>query len=330
MTYPTIVHCWNVGHGEATLVEFPSVRKIHIVDFGSNCFRRPPSEHLSEVLYQALCIIRGYNENEIDIIITHLHYDHYSLIPYVISLKDKVNAVYLPVIPKEPTEVREKVCFLLVLQAELLRTLTIRFEKSEAILEDLTRKAKKVYLVGRGNIIRIDRSRKLYIRVLWPPYTLPPKLAEKALAKLGPLYEKARRLAEYMQVGDKVQRQAQKLSEYLERKVPSVKNNIESLESESEEPVEVEYQELISLPVLHPPYLAGLRIIEEFLEEFRDAVNDLSLVLEYYNNQKKFALIPGDNSKSVLDCLLELERFRLEQKPQLKHVVFLRGAHHGT
>ncbi len=65
----------------------------------------------------------------------------------------------------------------------------------------------------------------------------------------------------------------------------------------------------------------------EVLTQFRDAINDLSLVLKYYHHDNALALIPGDNSQQVLDYLSKLEQCRFIRDRQL---VFLRGSHHGT
>ena len=49
----------------------------------------------------------------------------------------------------------------------------------------------------------------------------------------------------------------------------------------------------------------------EFLNQFRDAVNDLSLVLKHYYHDIPLTLILGDNSDTVLDLLLSLEKTEL-------------------
>ena len=65
------------------------------------------------------------------------------------------------------------------------------------------------------------------------------------------------------------------------------------------------------------------------LEEIRDAVNDLSLVLKHHYDSCRYALalVPGDNSRSVLD---ELSRLEWREPPYYKRVLFLRVAHHDT
>jgi len=325
------IYCWNVGRGEATVLAFPTANRVHIVDFGTMSQGLEISrEHIVRGVSEANNILEGYGS--ISAVVTHLHYDHYSLIPLVIGSR-MLDELYLPIIP-EPPDIRRMVIELLVLQRIVL-------EKSGIVRGELAQKAKRVYLVGRGVSIEVDASRKLYAKVLWPPPYLSAELAEKVREKLKPLYDEFKDVAkrvvgEWVDIEVEVRRRANELLEYLESRARFRGKQ----ELESVEPIEAE----VSLPL--PVYSSTSEIggeteasrlapqIEHLIERFRDAVNDLSLVLKYYHRYgfkdvRVLALIPGDNSQEVLNHLYQLEIQELKSEPWLRFVVFLRGAHHG-
>jgi hypothetical protein len=66
----------------------------------------------------------------------------------------------------------------------------------------------------------------------------------------------------------------------------------------------------------------------EALVKISDALNDFSLILEYYYNNEPIIVIPGDNSDDVLNYVGNLEEKHIGGN--VRDVVFLRGAHHGT
>jgi len=318
------VYCWRVGWGEATILRFPDLGRAHIVDFGTMSRQ---FNNLYDVVRQTSRILEGY---ETDAIITHLHCDHYSLIPFV-SGSPTLNAVYIPVIPG-PSEIRERVCYLLALQDALLTLMHLALMHPGSTLNEIARKSKKVYAVGRGSIIPVGNSRAVYARILWPPPTLPPDLAKRVRKEMERPFEKSKELAKIMQIEEEVEERAQKLKEYFDR-ITESRENAERLELG--EPIEVD-RETFMLPAQYTRKVEEVAAqylaleAQEFLVGLKDALNDMSLVVKYYCGEAALALIPGDNSEAVLNNLYDLEQQELYKRPWARHVVFMRGAHHGS
>lgn len=96
----------------------------------------------------------------LDTIITHLHYDHFSLIP-CITCKASIRFLYIPAIPLEPQKVYERALYLLALDFILYRD----------ILKEVFDKVQCINIVFRGCEIRVND--KVRVRILWPPLKLP-------------------------------------------------------------------------------------------------------------------------------------------------------------
>ena len=189
-------------------------------------------------------------------------------------------------------------------------------------------RSQKAYLLYRGCHITLGGG--FHARALWPPRELPRLIAEKAIKKLEPVYEKAKKLIE--RAKDIREKEVRELAETIEQQLGA--NTSEEKHSERRE------LEPTPEPREPPPILPTFVKREEpqrewnlskeeqkLLESIGDAVNDLSLVLKYYYRSHALALIPGDNPEYVLDHLSQLEH---NEPAHHKHIVFLRGAHHGT
>ena len=305
--------CWNVGRGEATIMCSQNV--AHIIDFGSTALPK----HYIFAINTARKIIQQHNR--VTAVITHFHYDHYSLIPHVVESKT-IDTVFVPGIPF-PKPIAEMVCYLLAVQAILLH------RRGQVILDDIAKRTRKVYFAYRGTTFKLTSN--LHAHVLWPPPRLPPSIAKKVIRKLKPAYEKAKKLVEKANIVEQVGSKASELYERIKSIVERVSARNKQIEA-----IEADSEFLSSLPTLAkietlredlPKDAEEDTKESELLAFIRDALNDMSLVLKYYYRDKAFAVIPGDNSNSVLDYLSILQRN--EQKFQ-RHVVFLRGSHHGT
>jgi len=79
-----------VGWGEATITFFYDYEIAQIIDFGINL---PPNKKVYTAISGAKHVCRRCNI--IDDVITHFHYDHYSLIPLILNSKS-VRATYIP------------------------------------------------------------------------------------------------------------------------------------------------------------------------------------------------------------------------------------------
>ena len=174
------VSCWNIGRGEATIVSFPT-SEAQIIDFGTN---NPLARQALRAIKEARFLLTNYGE--VDAVITHLHYDHYSLIPHILGSRN-LRTTYLPLIP-EPKPVMKMVSFLLAYEALIL------LRSGQAALDEIASETQATYLVGRGALIKLRDG--FSARVLWPPPTLPEPIAKKVVEKLKPVYDKARRLVE--------------------------------------------------------------------------------------------------------------------------------------
>jgi len=284
---------------------------VEIVDFGTNFFH---PLNARRAIREATNVIGGYNF--VDAVITHLHYDHYSLIPHILGTKT-LRMVYLPLIPK-PKRIRDMVCKLMALQSVIL------LRSGKATLDEIAKKAQAACLICRGN--SITPAKGFNVKVLWPPPTLPSPIAERVQEKLEAVYQKAEKLMEMTNVKDEVERKAEKIKNIVE-------DCARKLEENERKPIEIGSLPIFptltaeSLRQRQSPEAMMMQLEREVLAHFRDAINDLSLVLKYYHYDNAVALIPGDNSRQVLDYLSRLEKCRFIRHRQL---VFLRGAHHGT
>lgn len=304
------ISCWNVGHGEATIMS--SQDTAHIIDFGSTAL---PKRYGFTPINVARKIIQQHGK--VTVTITHFHYDHYSLIPHVVESKT-IDAVFIPVIPS-PKPITKMVCYLLVVQEILLR------QSGQAVLNDIAKKARRAYFVYRGVSFRLTNGLRMHI--LWPPLQLSPDIARKVMQKLEPAYEKAKKLVEKAKIAEQVSSKAEELYE----EIGSVIGRIQARD-ERTEAVEASNGVLSSLPTLIKIEVLkeGLRLSTEelkLLDSIRDALNDMSLVLKYYYRGRALALIPGDNSDKILDYISLLQR---NEQVSRRRVIFLRGSHHGT
>ena len=286
-----------------------------IIDFGTN---PPLSSEARYAVSDAKNICRSCDI--VDAVITHFHYDHYSLIPHILNSK-LIRATYIPPIPR-PKPVMRTVLYLMATQAELL------LMKGMVALGEIAKHSQRVHFVYRGVKISLNH-RGLYMRILWPPLELPPDIAEKAMEKLRPAYEKAKKLVEKAEIENRVERRFRELYEAVNSTLREIGKHVE--EDGRAEPIEAGEGVSFSLPTMikeavdERQYFSSEEL--EFLEKFRDAVNDFSLVLKHYYRGMPLTLIPGDNSDYILDLLSRLEK----NEPKIhKHVVFMRGSHHGT
>ncbi|RLE86252.1 MAG: hypothetical protein DRJ67_07700 [Thermoprotei archaeon] len=166
----------------------------------------------------------------------------------------------------------------------------------------------------------VDHGYGVKARILWPPLTLPPSIAEHVKAKLAPVYERAKELIKKADLERHVKEYVKELSTLY---VP---------EPSSEEPIRVEVPEALPTYALKEGigYPTKQRGLVAFLHRVGEAINDMSLIIKFYLGDCSWGLVPGDNSDMILDYLAEIETGDFRLNPLEKHLLFLRGAHHGT
>jgi len=316
------IHVWSVpSRGEATVILFPNANLLHIVDFGS----KNPEEHLSSNAVNEFCKVyrnaycRCYQN--IDLYITHFHYDHFSLIPFINCVKQFRN-IYVPGIPIEPREVLRKALSFFALGYIILETISWRIKKSKA-LESIVSKSrdKQLRFLYRGMEQIINNDIK--VRIVWPPQSLLDHVSDKVLKKLEEKFNQL--IKELHDAGFKIN-------------INELEDHVKMLEEiylkAIEEKIPFEFSEYF-VPSIIPYILPEITPNERFLiSRIYDALNDFSLVLEYYYKYQPLIVIPGDNSNKILDYIKNLEILNLRANnidlSNERKIIFLRGAHHGT
>jgi len=205
----------------------------------------------------------------------------------------------------------------------------------------------KVIMLYRGNTVDINGG--MYIRVVWPPEEFPLEKLGKKIEELKERYneivellKKACELAREQELFKELCKDVESIEEIVER----LSNNLEELHRNKEKekgyvtvPPDSDLAKYLLPTITYPPpfdiyyyyyyyyYYPELELIMMALFKISDALNDFSLILEYYYINEPIIVIPGDNSDGVLNYVGDLEGKRLGNT---RDVVFLRGAHHGT
>jgi hypothetical protein len=145
-------------------------KTIHAIDFGAhdpftvnNYVNNDPDKVLREA--RNIIYTEGFNKAsyyKIEIVIKHLHYDHYSLILYVISSRLEADTLYIPGIPKEPSEIKEHLIYFLALYETVLEELS-----REKVLGSVLDKARNLTVLFKDDYVDINRDLKMHVK--WPP-----------------------------------------------------------------------------------------------------------------------------------------------------------------
>jgi hypothetical protein len=345
---------WSTGvKGEATAIHFPCARRLQFVDLGCWFFGKYCAYECTyayDTIHNDLHrLCNSSTLDTLDLVLTHLHADHYSLaplIPYCCN-SSKINAVniYIPGIPHKPPEVRDVALKLLVLEDIALKTIARSVgEALKPIVEwlKLAHVMSKVIMLYRGNTVDIGGG--MYIRVVWPPEEFPLEKLGKKIEELRKRYieivellKKACELAKEQELF----KELCKGVESIEKTVERLRNNLEELHKNKEKekgyvtvPPDSDLAKYLLPTITYPPpfdiyyYYPELELIMMALLKISDALNDFSLILEYYYINKPIIVIPGDNSDDVLNYVGDLEKKIVGIN--VRDIVFLRGAHHGT
>ena len=324
----TEIHCWNVLRGESTLIKFPRYSRVHVVDFGtavnymSTTSSAIPScndlknYRLRRACLEAYAMIRM--NKTIEVFVTHLHFDHYSLIPFILG-QHQISRLFLPAIPR-PKEIADYTLKLIAYEYVFLKL------SGRDVWSLLTRNMKSggAYLLVRGNKVDI-LGNNAYVKVLWPPSSLEVKVAEKVRRRLKQAHsvieefaskigvepfaeEISHILKETMVANSEFESESRQLSEHIYKRIGFLLENMSEKFSITKRSLTLKKQ------------------LEKKLSMIKDATNDMSLVLKYYYMGMPFALVLGDNSETVLNYLARLEKTGWTDR----NLVFLRAAHHGT
>jgi ribonuclease BN (tRNA processing enzyme) len=347
---------WSTGvKGEATAIHFPCARRLQFVDLGcwffcKHCAYR--CAYAYDTIHNDLHrLCNSSTLDTLDLVLTHLHADHYSLaplIPYCCN-SSKINAVniYIPGIPHKPPEVRDVALKLLVLEDIALKTIARSVgEALEPIIEwlKLAHVMSKVIMLYRGNTVDINGG--MYIRIVWPPEEFPlEKLGrkiEEEIIEIVELLKKACELAKEQELFKELCKDV----ESIEKTVEKLSNNLEELHKNKEKekgyvtvPPDSDLAKYLLPTIIYPPlldvyhYYSELELIMMALFRISNALNDFSLILEYYYINEPIIVIPGDDSDDVLNYVGDLEKKIVNIvgiNVNVRDVVFLRGAHHGT
>jgi len=262
----------------------------------------------------------GWDIDNLDLYITHFHYDHVSLLPFIMRMPNisrKLGKVYIPGIPLEPRELHDAILYFIALADIVLE----RIRKDE-LLTKLVEifGGKKLVPLYRGDWVSIDNNTG--VRVVWPPRNVKkyvdPKVMERIISKLK---KEFRRLTEELKkAGFKIEEgEIKELVDDLKKRYSKiVEFGNEGISNEC-------IKSFLPLDTAHILRMIGKKE-RSLISQIYDALNDFSLILEYYFNNHPFIVIPGDNSDEILDTVKYIEK----RSPSKRKISFLRGAHHGT
>ncbi|MCC6056423.1 MAG: hypothetical protein LM583_07090 [Desulfurococcaceae archaeon] len=324
------VYCWDTdSHGEATVAIFNSRlldSVAHIIDLGVTGAQ---IKAVNKLITDVVNAINGVSR--VDIMITHLHLDHFSLIPHVLDKLDQsiIGDVYIPGIPLEPLNIRAVALELLaatlaILDATMLYTTG---KGLESILRKLRVAGKSIRLIYRGKKINIQGV--FEVKVIWPPIDLNSlpnnhSIKDYISKQLNAYYEqlmscvKQLELDERFNILRRILEHSLSQEAYIKEHYESVINPEELLSKLKKQNVNAEALSKCFDELQRGDTKKALTVIHKVL-------NNFSLVMEYYYDGSLAIVIPGDNDKNVLNYIGKLESRRGSTS-----VIFMRGAHHGT
>jgi len=329
------MYCWSIRRwGESTIIVFNFLEKlfktIHVIDFGAhdpfivnNYVNNDPDKVLREA--RNIICTEGFNKtsyHKIEIIITHLHYDHYSLIPYIISSHIEADNLYVPGIPKEPSEIKEHLIYFLAVYESVLEELS-----REKILRSVLDKARYLTILFKDDYIDINRDLKMYVK--WPPKIVSTDISDNILKTLRRCHTAVEELINKAGISrDKIDRKIRSLGKIYEKMSEKYSEELEKRKIESSELRRImDDEEIYLIPLVYEERRLCCKkeiLYKRILKMIDRALNSFSLALEYHYNDHPIIVLPGDNSDKILDHLGGY------LKDDMRKIVFLRGAHHGT
>jgi len=324
------VYCWDTdAHGEATVAIFNSVLRgpaAHIIDLGVT---RLQAKTIDKLVVDVVDMISRVHR--VDIVITHLHLDHFSLIPHVLDKLDQsiIGDVYIPGIPLEPLNIRAVVLEVLaatlaILDATMLYTTG---KGLESILRRLRAAGKGIRLVYRGKKINIQGV--FEAKVIWPPINLNSSPNDHSIKdyiskQLIAYHEQLMRCVKCLELDERFNILRRILEHSLSQEA-YIKEHYESVINPEELLSELKKQNVNAEALSKCSDELRRGGIEKARTVISKALNNFSLAIEYYHDGDLAIVIPGDNDKRVLDYISKLESHRGSTS-----VIFMRGAHHGT
>jgi len=354
------IYCWDTTFkGEATLVLFRSLLNgfsdvIHIVDFGANILSRSRNRYgydiyynIARVLDEARHIINSHSPSRIDAVITHFHYDHFNLIPFIIDSSRKIKTAYVPGIPLEPKKVKDLLLRFIAAELILLDELAkITYAKS---FYEVLKKIETFNIVYRDRVIKLDNKQFITMKVVWPLIDLSSiSGSEPYVARvselLDDLLKKFHRIINgypderKQKVGNRIIGKIEAVKAFLEeiisrlQKIRGENNEIIIKSEDLVNEFEKKKGEKLNIPDIFNKDLyekcyedERCKIIYEALQVIDKALNSFSLIIEYRYMNRPIIIIPGDNDEEVLNYVNILEGYQ-----RSKRTIFMRGSHHGT
>jgi len=326
------VYCWDTdSHGEATVAIFNSRlldSVAHIIDLG---FTGAQTKAVNKLVTDVVNAINGVSR--VDIVITHLHLDHLSLIPHVLTKlsKSMMGDVYIPGIPLEPPNIGVVALEILAAKLAILDVLMLYTvgKGLESIFSELSKVGKSIRLVYRGKKISVQGM--FEAKVIWPPinlnslpnnHSIKDYISKQLIAYHEQLMRcvKCLELDERFNILKRILKHSLSQEAYIKEYYESVINPEELLREPEKRNVNVDAEALGRC--FNESQRRG---IEEARNVLHNALNNFSLVMEYYYDDALAMVIPGDNDNKVLNYVDKLESHRGETL-----AIFMRGAHHGT
>jgi len=274
----------NMGHGDCTGIF--RHRKSLIVDFGTKGVKK----YAKEAAYVEYLTS---TKNERKLIVSHYHYDHYSLLRRLST--GYFHESYLPALPPETSVGRA------VLEAITL-FITLRYRRY-FLIPEILRTSRRIIPLIRGNRFT---AADFDWEVMWPDY--------RVLEQIGRVCNMVRRLrAKISRIRDGLSEQQRRRFDEIYGKLSisfareGVANHRKSMEEEYTMEEDEPYDSIENENLWHP--------LEEIEDEFRTLANYTTLIV-----RNTFFLFMGDVDDKVLNDFV-----RLNDQPYL----FVKASHHG-
>lgn len=305
-----------------------------IADFGtlSSCFNKCKGEIIFSLLNASQVLSRI---NNVYAIISHLDYDHFSLVPLLLKISEKV--LVNTFIPGIPVEIKDGVISMLA----LFHIVGLKLGSTRDIFTEIGSRSRKLSFLFIGCTIQFEP--RMYIYVVWPPYRLSSYISKDKLKNLKrksqKLIDKVNKLIKSMDMEESFMKVYENISFYIEKleeescilEKKLYCNNISHTGSprnfyfNNKRDTQIKW-DLFSIL---KNYNFLVKDVENIKLLWRTLTNSMSLVYKIIVDSNQLALITGDVESFILDLL---EKFRRNEPNNFKDkkAFLVQAAHHGT